>query len=134
MNKRIEEIISELNVRVDYDSNLDNSGYYIAAINCIVLNSSLDEFKLTKTLLHELGHASEHQEKYELYNMTFTMHSKMETEAETFMAKELVKEYSSLYNTDVRSFNYMNFIKDNKLSVDLAPKVKEWFLKYNYNS
>lgn len=130
MDRNVKEIVDELHVTIKYDDNLDKPGHYISSLNIIVLNGSLSDFELTKTLLHELGHAALHQHNSELYNVTTTMHSKMEYEAETFMSRQLVRQYMDLHDADPASINYMDFIAENELNYDLAPKVKEWFLEY----
>ena len=130
MDKKVKEIIDELRVTILDNSNLDKPGHYISALNIIVLNSSLNDFEMTKVLLHELGHAALHQDNCKLYNVTFALHSKMENEAETFMSHQLVRQYMEIHNADPASINYMDFITDNELSLDLAPKVREWFLEY----
>ncbi|MCO8291297.1 ImmA/IrrE family metallo-endopeptidase [Tetragenococcus halophilus] len=98
MNKRVKEIINELNVAIKYNPNLDKPAHYIPAINTIVLNSSLSEFEMTKALLHELGHASKHRNNYSLYNTTYTYHSKMESEANDYMISEIIQENDGVYN------------------------------------
>ena len=131
LDKSIEDIISELNVTIIYKANLEKLGYYVASMNIIVLNSNQTEFELTKTLLHELGHAANHQGNQLLYQATYTMHSKMENEAEEFMAKHLVRQYMEIHDADPKAINYINFIYENQIDVTLAPKVKEWFLEYS---
>lgn len=130
MDKRIKEIIDELNVTITYDPNMDADGHYIAGMNRVVINSRRSEFDMTKALLHELGHAAEHQGNGILYHTTFSMHEKMECEAEKFMAKYLVKQFVEIHEFELEALNYEDFIRDNELDESLAPQVREWFLEY----
>lgn len=130
MDKRIKEIIEELKVTIIYDSNIDDNGHYIAAYNLVVLCSTLNEYEMTKTLLHELGHAAKHQQNESLYCATFVMHSKMENEAEEFMIKHLVRQYMELPEANPSAVNYMDFIEKNAINMSLAPIVREAFLEF----
>lgn len=130
MDKSIKDIVEELQVEIVYNPLLDDAGHYVPEYNLILINSNLDEFFMTKTLLHELGHAAQHQGNQSLYNATFVMHSKMENEAEEFMVKHLVRQYMDLIDADPSAVNYMNFIESNELDVSMEELVKEAFLEY----
>lgn len=67
MDAKINDIISQLNVSVVYvekAEKMDADGHYLAAINTIILDSSLSERKEKVTLLHELGHAAKRITNY----------------------------------------------------------------------
>lgn len=130
MDRHIKDIIEELNIHIVYDPNLDKSAHYIPRINCIVLNTNLDEFDMTKALLHELGHAAQHQGNQVLYHTTHSMHEKMENEAEVFMIRQLIKQYLSLPGADINAVNYIDFIANNELDMSLAPTIQKMFLEY----
>jgi len=130
MDMQIKEIIDELSVNIIYNSSVDDSGHYIPKINLIVLNSNLNEFEMTKALLHELGHAAYHQGNESLYRTTFSMHDKMENEAEEFMIRHLVRQYMCLAEVNPVAFNYVNFIEENELDMKMAPIVRDAFLEY----
>lgn len=130
MDRRIKEIVKELGVKIKYDPNLDADGHYIAGMNTIVINSSYSEFDMTKTLLHELGHAAQHQRNTDLYTASFVLHSKMECEAEEFAIRYLVKQFMEIHSFELESFNYEDFVRDNELDESMAPKIREWVLEY----
>lgn len=113
-----------------YDPNIDDSGHYIAAYNIVVLCSTLNEYEMTKTLLHELGHAAKHQKNEALYCATFAMHAKMENEADEFMIRHLVRQYMELPEANPSTVNYLDFIEKNSLSMNMAPIVREAFLEF----
>ncbi|EIA7728999.1 ImmA/IrrE family metallo-endopeptidase [Enterococcus faecalis] len=112
LRKQIEMIVKELGVIILEKEDLDADGHYIASINTIVLKGSLDEWNKRKILLHELGHASKHQHNYQLYNLAFSLHSKMEHEADVFMIDNLLDDYMSKTGLTVEQVNYMRFIED----------------------
>jgi len=130
LNHRLKKIIEELHVRIVFDAYLEKPAHYIAALNLVVVSSNLSEFETVKAVLHELGHASIHQGNHDLYNVTFAMHAKMEMQAEEFMTRCLIEDYVNAMDTDPRSINYVNFIKENKIDHNLEPKVKFWFMEY----
>lgn len=125
MYHNIGRIVEELAVTVIDVPELDANGHFIAAINTIVLDARLDDRERTKALLHELGHAAKHKNNYDLYHLAFSLHSKMEREAEEFMIEQMVKIY--LHETDFNfdSFNVVNFLETHKLDLKFEPIVKE---------
>lgn len=125
MSHKIEQILEKLGVTVLEVPELDAHGHYIAAINTIVLHARLNERERTKALLHELGHAAKHKNNYELYNLAFSLHSKMEREAEEFMIEQMVEIY--LHETDFNfdSFSAINFLENHDLDLKFEPIVKE---------
>lgn len=77
LDSQIEMIINELGVKVEERENLDADGHYVAYMNTIVIKANLSKYRRQRTLLHELGHASKHHDNYSLYNLAFSLHSKM---------------------------------------------------------
>lgn len=134
MDSEVNELIKELGVDVIYVLRLDAEGKYIAAINTIVIDDRLSERDKQRVLLHELGHAAKHQKNYELYNCTFSLHSKMENEANEFMLDNLVKSYIRTVDLDGNYLNYMKFIEDNEIDTRYEFVVKELFTKYIYRT
>lgn len=134
MDREIDELIKELGVDVIYVPRLDAAGKYIAAINTIVIDDRLSERDKQRVLLHELGHAAKHQKNYELYNCAYSLHSKMENEANEFMLDNLVKSYIRTVDLDGNYLNYMKFIEDNEIDTRYEPIVKKLFTKYIYRT
>jgi len=97
----IQQLVHDLSVDVVYNSNLDAGAHYFSAMNTIVVNSSLPIFDQKKNLLHELGHVAKHKDEVELYNTAFSLHSKMEYEANQFMINSLISEYDGHFNYSV---------------------------------
>lgn len=130
MDAKINDIISQLNVSVVQKEKMDADGHYIAAINTIVLDSSLSERKEKVTLLHELGHAAKHMRNYELYNLTFSLRSKMEQEAEEFMIEQMIE--TRLYDPDFspEAFNSINFLESYDLDFKYKPIVKNFMAQH----
>ncbi|MFI3605708.1 ImmA/IrrE family metallo-endopeptidase [Vagococcus fluvialis] len=98
MSIRLKNIIEELRVRIIYEDCLETDGHYIAAINTIVINNSLNDYQKSKVLLHELGHAAMHQDNYRLYKLTFALHSKMESQADNYMIDNFIEENDNQFN------------------------------------
>ncbi|MFS1058706.1 ImmA/IrrE family metallo-endopeptidase [Enterococcus casseliflavus] len=130
MDAKINDIISQLNVSVVHKEKMDADGHYIAAINTIVLDSSLSERKEKVTLLHELGHAAKHMRNYELYNLTFSLRSKMEQEAEEFMIEQMIE--TRLYDPDFspEAFNSINFLESYDLDFKYETIVKQFMAQH----
>ncbi|MBD9712270.1 ImmA/IrrE family metallo-endopeptidase [Enterococcus faecium] len=118
-------MLSELGVKVEERENLDADGHYVAYMNTIVIKANLSKYRRQRTLLHELGHASKHHDNYFLYNLAFSLHSKMEYEADRFMIENLLDSYIAKSELEPHNINYMKFIEDNNLSVRFEPLVKE---------
>ncbi|MDT2662186.1 ImmA/IrrE family metallo-endopeptidase [Enterococcus hulanensis] len=134
MDREISELIKELGVDIIYVPELDSGGKYIAAINTIVIDSRLSERDKRRVLLHELGHAAKHQNNFELYNCAYSLHSKMENEANEFMLDSLVQSYIRTVDLDGKYLNYMKFIEDNEIDTRYEFVVKELFTKYIYRT
>ncbi|EOC6325915.1 ImmA/IrrE family metallo-endopeptidase, partial [Enterococcus faecium] len=58
-------------------------------------------------------------------NLAFSLHSKMEYEADRFMIEKLLDRYIAKSELEPHNINYMKFIEDNNLSVRFEPLVKE---------
>ena len=121
---RLKNIIEELKVKIIYDNCLEKDGHYIASCNIIVINNNLDESDKTLVLLHELGHAAMHQDNYYLYKLTYSLHLKMENEAEEFMIEETLESYLSSGLLEVTQINCVNFLEENKFNTRYEPFIK----------
>jgi Zn-dependent peptidase ImmA (M78 family) len=127
MEPSIKETIAELGVTIIDSDDLEKNAYYIPLLNLIILNSQLSDYERKKALLHELGHASLHQENSCLYQVTQTMHTKMEAEAEEYAAKKIVANYIEQVDSNPEQLNYLDFIAENELNPYLSVKVQKWF-------
>lgn len=107
MNCEIASIVKKLAVTVYYDDSLEDKGKYLPILNIIVINNSLDDFYKKQALLHELGHAAEDMNNYELYKRTYALKSKMEFSANRFMINFMIDENEGNYNYSklVEEFN-----------------------------
>ncbi|MFR6670154.1 ImmA/IrrE family metallo-endopeptidase [Enterococcus sp.] len=132
MNRIVTKIIDELSVTVKYE-NIKRPGYYIAKLNIIVINSNLSVFEQTKTLLHELGHASKHFNNYKMYNLAFSLHSKMENEAVEFMIERMIEVRLNDPDFNPATFNSFNFLESYKLDLSYEPVVREFMTNYFVN-
>jgi Zn-dependent peptidase ImmA (M78 family) len=131
---KVKKIIKKLGVTVTERCGLDADGHYIARINTIVINASLSKWEKLKTLLHELGHASKHQNNYEMYNLSFSLHSKMEYEADCYLIKEILDNYMVAADLEPHQVNYMKFIESTEIDSKFEPLVKELLNTYVYNT
>lgn len=122
-------IVAELGVKVEEKEFLDANGYYVAALNTIVLKSSLSRWEKNKTLLHELGHACKHHKEYTLYNLTFTLHSKMESEANKYMIKNLLIDYLDNQSLSINEVDCMKFMDYYGINYDYEGWIKKLILK-----
>ena len=85
IDRHIKDLIFQLGLSVVYCEDMDSNGHYIELIDVIAIKSGLNELDEQLTLLHEIGHACKHKGQTELYNLAFSLHSKLENEAEMFM-------------------------------------------------
>ncbi|MEG0619178.1 MAG: ImmA/IrrE family metallo-endopeptidase [Bacilli bacterium] len=129
MSVRLKNIIEELKVKIIYDDNLEKQGHYIASCNTIVISNSLDNRTRSLVLLHELGHAAMHQDNYRLYKLTYSMHSKMENEAEEFVIEETLEVYLSSGLFEVNQINYIHFLELNEFDSKYEPFIKKLLQK-----
>lgn len=130
LDSRIKKIVDTLKVTILYRDGMDKPGHYIAAINTIVLKEDMSDVEEMRVLLHELGHACKHHKNYYLYNLTFTLRSKMESEADQYMIKSLLDRYLSAPDIDVKHFNYMKFIEYNNLDPKYEYVVREMVIDF----
>ena len=86
MRRETRELLEHAGVRVRY-LDLHKEGLYIDALRVIVVSSRLDDKDQERVILHELGHAVEHQGCGALYTATQTQHIKMEGEANEYMLR-----------------------------------------------
>jgi len=98
LDAQILEIVEKLNITIVYDEFLEDHGKYLPIVNIIALNSKLNDFEMKRALLHELGHACEDHDNYELYKLSFVLKSKMEYAANRFMISYFTSEYDDIYN------------------------------------
>lgn len=132
LENKIKRIASELGVDILENDSLDADGHYIAKYNLIVIKSSLSEKEKLKIILHELGHASKHHDNHYLYNLTFSLHSKMEYEATCFMIEHLLDSYLAKADLEPQDINYMKFIEDNNLNTKFELLIKELLKEKNF--
>jgi len=133
LDNKIKDIISKLNVTVIYSEDLDSDGHYIAAINTIIIRSSMSERNRKMILLHELGHAAKHNQNFKLYNLAFSLHSKMEQEAEEFMIEQMIETrfYDPEFNPE--TFNSINFLESYELDYKYEQVVKVFMSQHMNN-
>lgn len=132
MESQINMIINELGVNIIEKEFLDANGHYIAEINAIVVKSSLSNWDKEKTILHELGHACKHHKDYYLYNLAFSLHSKMEYEADCYMIEKLLDRYLISTNMELSEVNYMKFIEDTNINPCYESIVKSMLVERMY--
>ncbi|HHC7683302.1 TPA: ImmA/IrrE family metallo-endopeptidase [Enterococcus faecalis] len=132
LDSQIKELIKALGVIVIYDE-IENDAYYMARFNLIVVNFRLSEFNQKKALLHELGHACEHQENYPLYKTAFALRSKMEYEANCFMIEKLLDEYLDRTGIAPERVNYLRFLEDAKIDLAFELYTKKLLLNRSIN-
>lgn len=102
--KLLKERLKELGVElVVYE--MEKRGYYVPAWRKIFVNQNLSEEEMKQVIIHELKHVLDHSDYVSLYN-TFSNHSKMETEANTYMVNYMIKENEGLYNYSELIENY----------------------------
>lgn len=129
LESQIKKIVDGLGVEIILSDSLDADGHYISAIDTIIINDTLSDWKKRKALLHELGHASKHKKNSYLYNLTFSLHSKMEYEANCYMIEKLLDDYLLKTELDPHEVNYMKFIDDIKLDHCYEPIVKNMLVE-----
>lgn len=125
----IEEIVKELGVIVTYDE-IEKSAYFLASFNLIVVNCKLSSFQKKIALLHELGHACKHKNNYVLYKKTFSLHSKMEKEAEEFMIEKMIEARFNDPEFELSTFSVTNFLESYQIDYNYEPIVKEFMTRY----
>ncbi|CAI3451403.1 ImmA/IrrE family metallo-endopeptidase [Enterococcus cecorum] len=128
LNSHIRYLIEKLEVTIIYGDGFNSAGMYFEEENIILINSNQNDFYKAKTLLHELGHAAKHKGEMSLYNLAFSLHSKMENEAEEFMIEQLILHY--LEYTDKDNINWLKFMEDYEIEMKYEHIVKALFTYY----
>ena len=122
MNIHIKDILKRYDIGLVFNNNLDHKGYYIEAINVIVVNGRLSEREQELVILHELSHAINHTECV-LYNTTPTNHIKSEADANSFMIAELINEYTSIPDNELDDIDYSKLLKITHLNPDHIARI-----------
>lgn len=128
LNSHIRYLIEKLEVTIIYGDGFNSAGMYFEEENIILINSNQNDFYKAKTLLHELGHAAKHKGEMSLYNLAFSLHSKMENEAEEFMIEQLILHY--LEYTDKDNINWLKFMEYYEIEMKYEHIVKALFTYY----
>lgn len=128
LNSHIRYLIEKLEVTIIYGDGFKSAGMYFEEENIILINSSQNDFYKAKTILHELGHAAKHKGEMSLYNLAFSLHSKMENEAEEFMIEQLILHY--LEYTDKDNINWLKFMEYYEIEMKYEHIVKALFTYY----
>lgn len=123
-------VLLNLDVKIAYMDNLPVKGVFLPDLNTIFINSNLEEHQQEFVLKHELLHCIEHRHQAGLYTATQAERLKMEAEANTFMLKEILNEYSLKTGVDVQDINPVRFLEMQGLSLNLEPKLRK-ILKEN---
>lgn len=95
---------------------LKKNGYYNHDLKTMFVNESLDEEKQKEVILHELGHALNHNDLSALYDKP-VFRSKMENEANYFMMNYLIDESDG-------HFDYSSVLENFKLGIGWECKLK----------
>lgn len=114
-----------LDVKIIYVDDLPVQGVFLPDFNIIFINSDLDEHQQEFVLKHELLHCIEHKHQAGLYTATQAERLKMEAEANTFMLKEILNEYSLKTGVDMRDINPVRFLEMQGLSLNFEPKLRK---------
>ena len=130
LESEIDEIINELGVKVIDVPEFDADGCYIAALDTIVLDGRLSPYQRLSSLLHELGHACKHHDDYHMYNAAYSLHSKMEKDAEEFMIEKMIEVRTEDPDFNLVTFNSINFLESYDLDMKYEPVVKEFMTNY----
>lgn len=130
MDSRIKRIVEELSVTIYYDSELKKKAHYVAKYNLIVVNGNLSDGDIQKSVLHELGHAAKHRNNTKMYNLIFSLHSKMENEAEEFMIEKMIETRLSNPDFSADGFNCINFLESYNLDLKYEYFIKSFMTNY----
>lgn len=130
LDSLIKKIVEMLQVTVRYTTEIKKDAYCFPNLNLIIINSCNSEREQQKNLLHELGHLAKQRNNYQLYNLTFALHSKMENEAEEFMIEKMLEVKLNDPDFEPSSFNYINFLESYDIETRYEPVVKDFMTKY----
>ena len=123
INQRIKELLSELEIVIAYDPDLDSDGRYIAEFNFIALNSAISE---------ELGHACEHHNCLDSFDRLLNG-SKLERVANNFLIDETVAQYLSTNDLEPEQVNYVALLANIGLDDSYLPVI-QMSLKRQYHA
>jgi len=88
--------LAELEIEL-VERKMDKNGYYIPEVKTMFVNEELNEEEKKYTIYHELAHHLDHSDYAILYNKP-VYHYKMESEANNYAIKQLIKEHDGMYN------------------------------------
>ncbi len=123
INQKIKDLLSELDISIFYDPNLDDDGRYISEFNFIALNNSISEERQTIALLHELGHACEHHNCLDSFDRLLNG-SKLERVANNFLIDETVAQYLSTNDLEPEQVNYVALLANIGLDDSYLPVIQ----------
>lgn len=132
INQKIKDLLSELDISISYDPNLDDDGRYISEFNFIALNSAISEERQTIALLHELGHACEHHNCLDSFDRLLNG-SKLERVANIFLIDETVAQYLSTNDLEPEQVNYVALLANIGLDDSYLPVI-QMSLKRQYHA
>lgn len=132
INQKIKDLLSELDISISYDPNLDDDGRYISEFNFIALNSAISEERQTIALLHELGHACEHHNCLDSFDRLLNG-SKLERVANNFLIDETVAQYLSTNDLEPEQVNYVALLANIGLDDSYLPVI-QMSLKRQYHA
>lgn len=95
---------------------LEQNGYYDPESKTMFINQNLDEIYQKEVILHELGHALNHNDLSALYDKP-SFKFKMEHEANYFMVNYLINESDG-------QFNYSDVLENFNLGLGWETKIK----------
>lgn len=132
INQKIKDLLSELDISISYDPNLDDDGRYISEFNFIALNSAISEERQTIALLHELGHACDHHNCLDSFDRLLNG-SKLERVANIFLIDETVAQYLSTNDLEPEQVNYVALLANIGLDDSYLPVI-QMSLKRQYHA
>lgn len=132
INQKIKDLLSELDISISYDPNLDDDGRYISEFNFIALNSAISEERQTIALLHELGHACDHHNCLDSFDRLLNG-SKLERVANNFLIDETVAQYLSTNDLEPEQVNYVALLANIGLDDSYLPVI-QMSLKRQYHA
>ncbi len=132
INQKIKDLLSELDISISYDPNLDDDGRYISEFNFIALNSAISEERQTIALLHELGHACEHHNCLDSFDRLLNG-SKLERVANIFFFFYTVAQYLSTNDLEPEQANYVALLANIGLDDSYLPVI-QMSLKRQYHA
>lgn len=132
INQKIKDLLSELDISISYDPNLDDDGRYISEFNFIALNSAISEERQTIALLHELGHACDHHNCLDSFDRLLNG-SKLERVANNFLIDETVAQYLSANDLEPEQVNYVALLANIGLDDSYLPVI-QMSLKRQYHA